>query len=342
MEPEQGRGDAMEGIEASPSVESEHQQVTPQRENVTHPTEVDVEEQVRGDDMEGIEVPPSSGENEHQHVTLEREGTTHPTELRVDEPAGPDPSPRTPAGFALSLHDSKIKCVCPPGAIRLAKDIVFMGATKDGPRWTHLPCKPYAAAMAAETAEKVKNLIKRAPPAGTAFDPEAAITKLLGHAPNEKQRLFLKHFTSTFHCDGPCEGLKAHADFFLCKKCCAWQHKPCKLYGDPQDRGGPVCNRCYMSFMLHREEIVEWQRKRLLLAVKEGWDYLKNPENRHQEWRRAWIRRWLARFFHHVRHLCLLFMCLFANVITEPRRLPQVCHGEEAGQSNRGSSSILC
>ncbi|KAK4498708.1 hypothetical protein PRZ48_009218 [Zasmidium cellare] len=209
--------------------------------------------------------------------------------------SAPASSPTSHTAFPLSLHDATIKCVCPPGTTRLAKDIVFLGANKGGPVWAHLPCKPFTTNMPAEKAEQIKALINAA---GTP-DISEHVTKMLGHAPNEQQQLFIKHFTSTFHCDGPCENPKPRSEFFLCKKCCAWQHKPCMLYGDRQDRGGPVCNRCYMSFLLHRDEIVDWQRQRLLLAVKEGYIYLNNPENRHQEWRRAWIRRWLARFFEH-------------------------------------------
>lgn len=296
-----------------------------QPEVMPHPNATDINDQDDQPHADGMsdDLPTFSFANLPKLEDMVRPGDTSANVTQhADAAETTTPSPQAPAPFPLSLHDATIKCVCPPGTTRLAKDIVFVGTSKEDPHWVHLPCKPYTVNVSAETTDQVKAIVNAA--AGT-LDISAHVTQVLGHPPNEKQRLFWKHFTSRFHCDGPCEDPKPRSEFLLCKKCCAWQHKPCMLYGDPQDRGGPVCNRCYMSFLLHRDEIIEWQRKRLLLAVKEGWIYLSNPENYHQEWRRAWIRRWLARFFEHVRRASNSpFLEVHADRCAESSCFPQV------------------
>lgn len=245
-------------------------------------------------DVIEVAAPP---ETEQQAASTERKDEAQPTEMEVD-----DPESFTPDPFSVSLRDSAIKCVCSPGTIRLAKDIVFMGVSKDGPRFTHLPCKPYIASMPEGSAEQIEKLVRESTLSGQTFNPGDLVKKILGHDLNKKQQLLTKNYTSRFHCDGPCPGTKHLSEYFMCEKCCAWQHKSCMLYGDEQDRGGPVCNPCYINFVVNHEEITAWQRKRLLMVAKECWNYLSDPENSHQEWRRAWCRAWLARFFAKVRH----------------------------------------
>lgn len=296
-----------DGVVHGPIVH-EANDATPERPRLTSASVTGVEDQHQTISVGSGEAAPASdadlvprtggGEQQQQFAITINEDAVRSSAVNVDLATSPAPtnSHRTLKPIPLSLHDAAIECVCPPGTTRLAKDIAFTGATKAGPRWIHVPCKSLTAELSPEEAAEFKAKVKDA---SAAYDPLKHMTRQLGHAPYKKQRLFLKHFTSTFRCDGPCDGPKSTSDWILCQKCCAWQHKPCMLYGDRRDRGGPVCNRCYMSFLLHRDEIVAWQRRRLLEAVKQGWIYLNNPENCHQQWRRAWIRRWLARFFEH-------------------------------------------
>ncbi|CAK4031855.1 Hypothetical predicted protein [Lecanosticta acicola] len=192
------------------------------------------------------------------------------------------------AGFSLTVRDSTIRCHCPKGTKRYAKDLLFTGMTEEGPVWIHQTCqskdqakKDFAQMMKMMDEGKLNNFIKEDDPA--------------------RLRLMARNFNSKFHCDGPCNGSENLKDYFLCTKCHAWQHKPCMLYGEKGDANGPVCNRCFMSFLLHREEIMEWQRKRLLEAVREAWKFLKLTKEigwgNHP--RKDWARNFLTRFFYH-------------------------------------------
>lgn len=194
--------------------------------------------------------------------------------------------------FHITSRDSTIKCTCPAGTKRNSKDLEYGGITQQGPFWIHKTCKqPYTASEDfARMLEYVKAKADGKKPKFTSSEDPAIA------------RLQLKNYSSVFHCDGPCKGSPKWSEYFNCKKCCAWQHKPCMLYGEEGDVNGPVCNRCYMSFLLHRDEIVEWQRKRLLEAVNDAWQYLKKAkeDNTGLHWRKDVARKFLTRFFYHV------------------------------------------
>lgn len=198
----------------------------------------------------------------------------------------------------LHLRDAGITCVCPPnGPPRLAEDLI-MTVTKSGITWMHRPCKPWAAAGENQTINVTSSL----------KDPVSALRGLLGPNPTAEQLTKAKNFATKFICDGcdehaPRTLLKDH---FMCKKCCAWQHKECMLYGEEGDVGGPVCNHCYMTFLLNYDAIRKWQRQRLMEAVQEAFMFLTDPETSHEVWRRAWLQKFFARFFAKVRELAPL------------------------------------
>lgn len=196
-----------------------------------------------------------------------------------------------------------IKCTCPANTVRLEMDLEL--DVVDGvPTYLHKPCirpptkieQAYPMDNTGKSSTNLPEMDRTATAAGkTNFERLAA--KMLGPEATAEQRLKLKHFTSEFHCDGPCRGSTKIDDYLLCKKCCAWQHKNCMLYGEEGDVGRPVCNRCFMISLARRGNTVRWQRKQLVQAVQEAWMFFKDPTNRHQAWRRAYARRFLAAFF---------------------------------------------
>ena len=115
----------------------------------------------------------------------------------------------------------------------------------------------------------------------------------------------LEEHKFSFHCDGPCSGSEDLDDYMVCKQCFSMQHVPCMLYGEQSDRGGPVCNKCYMEFMFRREEILEWQRQRLMLTVQEASKYLLDPKMMGQKALRDWMMQMMADICKNV-SLCFL------------------------------------
>ncbi|KJY00218.1 hypothetical protein TI39_contig339g00025 [Zymoseptoria brevis] len=201
--------------------------------------------------------------------------------------------PITPAPVSLHLHDDSITCVCPPGTSRLPKDMVMTINSGKDITWTHL--------SSGESSLVVD--VKRGTHGGDGSssagrNPMERFATLLGPNPSPEQCEKVKNLTSTFRCDGPCPGKeRTLLDFFLCKKCMAWQHKECQLFGDARDRGGPVCNQCYVDFVVHHDEIDQWQRRQMLRAVHEAVKYLRDPDTMHQTWRRKWCRDLVAGFW---------------------------------------------
>lgn len=190
----------------------------------------------------------------------------------------------TPFRYNVVSHDKSIKCSCPPGTTRLSKDIKLYGVVDGRPVWMHVLCKPDAttvpeASVNVDAKPQGENTIK------SAADRQQIISKFLGPTPSKEQLLKIKNFTSTFLCDGPCKGSKNIKDFYLCTKCHAWQHKPCRLHGEPGDGRNPVCNRCYTSFLAHYENIREWVHAQQRQTAIKAWQFIKDPNNAHDSGR---------------------------------------------------------
>lgn len=223
----------------------------------------------------------------------------------------PSLSPRAPLPSLLSLHiaDPAIICVCLPGTPRLAKDLAFLGDTQEhGVSWAHLPCTPDHA------------------PGSVALVTQpsaAALTGFLGPNPPLKMLVKLKNFTTKFVCDGGCEHSERKLEnYFTCKRCLAWQHEGCMLYGEKGDCGGPVCNHCYMDFLIHYDEVRKWQRRRLLEAIQEASMFLTDATTSHEVWRRAWLQRFIRRFISTVRS-ALVFT--YFNAFTDVQNRTRDC-----------------
>jgi hypothetical protein len=226
-------------------------------------------------------------------------------------PCATDQTRLAPTPVSLHLHDDSVNCPCPSDAPRLAKDMVMTINGDSTFSWTHLPCKPLAAE---KTGGQGINLSQAGAirlnvepkvdgddvgdGGSVGKDPTEMFAGFIGPVASPEQRQKVKNFTSTFRCDGPCPGdSRTLSDFSLCKKCMSWQHKGCQLYGDPRDRGGPVCNQCYIDYVVHHDQIEKWQRRQLLRAVQAAVKYLKDPDTMHQTWRRKWCRDLVQGFF---------------------------------------------
>ncbi|CZT19616.1 uncharacterized protein RCC_05467 [Ramularia collo-cygni] len=221
--------------------------------------------------------------------------------MSVEMPSGAsgEESRASPAATLLHLPDTTITCVCPPGTQRLVKDLIMIVTKEKGITWLHRPCKQLPAGndldVATAQTDGDISMTDAAEERSMAGGPLAAF---LGPNPSQAMLTKAENFTSTFICDGPCDNSdKNFKDHFMCKKCLSWQHKKCMLYGEAGDRGGPVCNHCYMDFVVHHEEIKKWQRRRLMEAVQEATMFLTDPENQHEKWRRAWCTKFIGRFF---------------------------------------------
>lgn len=236
-------------------------------------------------------------------------------------------APLSPPGTSLHLRDSTISCVCPPGKHRLAKDLAMVVTKKKGVQWVHRTCKPWSAK------EKVASPAVEIPP----DHPFPAFAGLIGPYPTARQVELTKNFTSKFVCDGcVSDGTLSLKDYEQCKKCCGWQHKFCILYGEKGDCGGPVCNLCYMDFLVNHDEIRQWQRRRLMEAVQEAFMFLTDVETNHEVWRREWCQKFLTRFYRQViphfslrlLEFSLTFITqnkgFFINFVLERRRVQQI------------------
>lgn len=208
-------------------------------------------------------------------------------------PAGtttpPSPAPaggvRLPSAggtpVALTLRDGAIVCVCPPGVKRLTRDLVKI--VKDNQvSWFHLPCVGNAP-------------IKRSD----------ALT-FLGPSPSASMLQRAQNFAQKFICDGCSCEQKSLADFFMCRKCCSWQHGECMIFGEKGDKGGPVCNLCYINFLLNQEEIVKWQRRRLLLVAQEALEFLLDDDTLHDLESREFCMRFFRGFMRQVSQYCII------------------------------------
>lgn len=222
--------------------------------------------------------------------------------------------PRPPTPIFILPRDPSIQCTCSILVQRLAKDLDMVVTKDKGITWLHRPCQPHSAkakvmseneGTAPAPVDDDVNM-EDAPQEGAATSnsdnrPAPALSSFLGANPSPDMRTKVKNFTGKFICDGPCEHVsKTLQDYSMCKKCLAWQHNECMLYGEEGDHGGPVCNHCYMNFLAHHEEIDRWQRRRLMEAVQETFMFLVDPETEHEVWRREWCKKFMQRFFHTV------------------------------------------
>ncbi|EME38229.1 hypothetical protein DOTSEDRAFT_57378 [Dothistroma septosporum NZE10] len=237
--------------------------------------------------------------SDSQQETTSAQSSTHADSIKTRAIPAIDgfstnekPSP-TPS-IAVSLQDGTIKCSCPPGTVRFGID--FEVTTVNGvPVNLHKPCMRSNSLNPAHVLPKTGKSTAAA--AASRTNAERLAAKLLGRDASAEQRLKLQHFTSTFRCDGPCSGSTKIDDYLVCKKCYAWQHKPCMLYGEDGDAGGPTCNCCFMTYLAQSESTVKWPRERRVQAVREAWKLFMDPANQHQVSHRAHARRFLAAFF---------------------------------------------
>lgn len=214
--------------------------------------------------------------------------------------------------MTLSLRDPLIDCSCPTGTLRLSNDLLLCLDKTKGPTWSHLPCKSLLPELSVKEVWSEHQDLWLATQTATrlVFNeqtlpiPRLQRLQMLGRLSDE-DRARLNRIASTFRCDGPCKGSEQIADYFWCKKCFGWQHKDCMLYGETGDKGGPVCNHCFMNFLLHFDEIKRWQRLRQLEVIHEAWNYLHDPYNQNQPWRLNIVKGILWGFMVEVRHDCV-------------------------------------
>lgn len=214
--------------------------------------------------------------------------------------------------FTLRIRDDRIRCTCLPGSSRLAKDMILCINDTNQLVWSHQPCqveelnsdpKDAWAGLSdiwlASRAVLSKDTDQIKPPHLIDNENSTLLAtrggKGTSHEPSERHRL-LKQITTTFRCDAPCTGSNRLCDYFWCKKCCGWQHRACMRYGEPGDRGGPVCNVCYKHFFDHIHEYRAWQKQRQLEVVRHAWAFMVAPENQCQTWRLNLVKGFLWGF----------------------------------------------
>jgi hypothetical protein len=204
-----------------------------------------------------------------------------------------------PLRFSLAMRDPAIQCACLDGTSRPTKEMVLASAS-GGLTWMHIckaPARKFSVAAEAKVQEMVQFASKNV--GISAESDRAQLRKLLEEVigPNrtDEERRKIEHYISKYRCDGPCTGSKNLKDWINCKECWSWQHVECMLYGEKGDRGGPVCNHCYMNFLLHQDECIAWQKKRLAQAALEAWGFIRNPANRGREWQLEYARKFLGR-----------------------------------------------
>ena len=237
---------------------------------------------------------PDSGEHErpglgeHSHVP-ERGETCKPATN----------SPESLSAFTTKLRDSAIKCKCPLGTLRRRKEMVFTGVRDGILTWMHLPCKPYLAEVSEELVARIRERIElvtaNSDGLSTSIQMQNILLRILGSNATNEQKRKVANIVSTYRCDPPCKGSKDKKDYFCCKKCWAWQHKKCMLYGDHGDHGGPVCNHCYLQFISIQKELKAWQQMRLCSAAKSAFKFIRNPANLQDEGRFTVAENFLKR-----------------------------------------------
>jgi hypothetical protein len=251
-----------------------------------------------------------------------------------------------PQAFTYRARDNEIQCTCLPGSARHAKDMILCIKESNILVWSHQPCQvqeltPDPHNISREPSEVWQktlselNEISVASKAivstdfgdpispGAGYQQEAANrTALTIFNPADAQENLLhrlKHVSTTFRCDAPCRGSNRLIDWFWCKKCCSWQHRACMLYGEPGDRGGPVCNVCYKHFFDHIHEFRAWQKQRQLEVVRHAWAFLNEADCRDNEWRvaQAWrlalVKAFLWGF---IVEVCLIFHAAWRRCVS--------------------------
>lgn len=205
--------------------------------------------------------------------------------------------------FQTTLRDPTIHCTC--GTTRPPKEeLVFAGHGELSPSWVHIACHPRAAAapLQVDLTTQIATGSK-----GSKLALDTIILGMAGPQPTREQVIKIKNFRTRFHCDGPCTGSTKIVDFFLCRKCCGWQHKECMLYGDAPQEKNPVCNRCYVSFIVHHDEVVGAQRRQLVRAVTSAFEYLMDPDHEHEAWRRGRCIQLVSQFLEDVSRIIYPF-----------------------------------
>ncbi|KXT05036.1 hypothetical protein AC578_10308 [Pseudocercospora eumusae] len=229
-----------------------------------------------------------SGLGEHSHIPEGGE-TCKPATI----------SHKRLSAFTTKLRDSAIKCKCALGTLRRRKEMVFTGVRDGMLTWMHLPCKPYLAEVPEEMVARIRERIKlvTANPDGlrTSVQMQNILLRILGSNATDEQKRKVANIVATYRCDPPCKGSKDKKDYFCCKKCWAWQHKNCMLYGDIGDHGGPVCNHCYLYFISIQKELKAWQQMRLCSAAKSAFKFIRNPANLQDEGRFTVAEKFLKR-----------------------------------------------
>ncbi|USW54510.1 hypothetical protein Slin15195_G078290 [Septoria linicola] len=237
----------------------------------------------------------------------------------------------------ISQHDSNIKCVCPPGMKRNAKDLIKI-QTDNAITWYHAPCRPFLSAISEAAIAASETLLRDSSSANEASGDmhvltERMLTTALGPNVSEKQLQKIRNITSKFRCDGPCRGSTNRRDYFWCHLCYAWQHKPCMLFGDEGDRGRPVCNLCYVHAMMHQDDRDLWQSKRLAQAAAEALQFIRDSESKGKIDQLAFAAKFLAAFLSKNRKKFLDFVVNRHRVvrwIKARRSLPQPTYGNGA------------
>lgn len=222
-----------------------------------------------------------------------------PGEGAPRSPAVSDES-QTPRSLRIAQHDSNIKCACPPGTKRVAKDLIKIRADNTV-TWYHMPCRPFLFATSETAITSSETLLRYSTSAAeTPGDIHVLAERMLGNAlgPNasEKQLQKIRNITSEFRCDGPCRGSTSRKDYFWCYLCYAWQHRPCMLFGDEGDCGRPVCNPCYIHAMMHEDDRNLWQSKRLAQAAAEALRFIRDSENKGKVDQFVFANKFLAAF----------------------------------------------
>lgn len=204
----------------------------------------------------------------------------------------------------VTLRDPGIQCACPPGTIRRSQEMALVNA-QGSLSWIHLTCQPYRKAVIADQTapmrEKLRRAAEKAQDSSISAQEVTKSTLLAGLGPHatESQKVKLNNLTR-FICDGPCLTSHDATTYRRCERCLTWQHLPCMLYGDEHDKGGPVCNQCYMNFLLQREEIRAWQKKQLAQAAFEALKFIRDPGTQHETWRMNFAASFLAKFIKQV------------------------------------------
>jgi hypothetical protein len=215
-----------------------------------------------------------------------------------------------PQAFTYRARDNDVQCTCLPGSVRHANDMILCITDSNNLVWSHQPCQMQeltsnsrnTTAAPTDVWQKTlselnevylasKAIVSTKPseviPTGAEQHQKAANHTAPASDAHHKILDRLKHASTTFYCNAPCPGSDRLVDWFWCKKCCGWQHRACMLYGEPGDRGGPVCNVCYKQFFEHIHEYRAWQKQRQLEVVRHAWVFLSEADNQDEKWRLA-------------------------------------------------------